>query len=81
MRTGTTPTWSSIQATIIGLLLALSVQVPLRMGVFSFAGAGAYGIGAYAGAILLPRLRDGAAATIAALHPHRRHRGAGPAAC
>ncbi len=42
-----------IQATITGLLLALSVQVPLRMGVFSFAGAGAYGIGAYAGAILV----------------------------
>ena len=42
-----------IQATITGLMLALSVQVPLRMGVFSFAGAGAYGIGAYAGAILV----------------------------
>ena len=42
-----------IQATITGLILALSVQVPLRMGVFSFAGAGAYGIGAYAGAILV----------------------------
>lgn len=42
-----------IQATITGLLLALSVQVPLRMGVFSFAGAGAYGIGAYGGAILV----------------------------
>jgi branched-chain amino acid transport system permease protein len=42
-----------IQASITGLLLALSVQVPLRMGVFSFAGAGAYGIGAYAGAILV----------------------------
>jgi branched-chain amino acid transport system permease protein len=42
-----------IQATITGLMLALSVQVPLRMGVFSFAGAGAYGIGAYAGAVLV----------------------------
>lgn len=42
-----------IQATITGLLLALSVQVPLRMGVFSFAGAGAYGIGAYLSAILV----------------------------
>jgi branched-chain amino acid transport system permease protein len=42
-----------IQGTLTGLLLALSVQVPLRMGVFSFAGAGAYGIGAYGGAILV----------------------------
>jgi branched-chain amino acid transport system permease protein len=42
-----------IQATITGLLLALSVQLPFRMGVFSFAGAGAYGIGCYAGAILV----------------------------
>ena len=42
-----------IQATITGLLLALSVQVPLRMGVFSFAGVGAYGIGCYGGAILV----------------------------
>jgi branched-chain amino acid transport system permease protein len=42
-----------IQATVTGLLLALSVQVPLRMGVFSFAGAGAYGIGCYGGAILV----------------------------
>lgn len=42
-----------IQATITGLLLALSIQVPLRMGVFSFAGVGAYGIGSYAGAVLV----------------------------
>lgn len=42
-----------IQATITGLLLALSIQVPIRMGVFSFAGAGAYGFGCYAGAILV----------------------------
>ena len=47
-----------IQATIIGLLLALSVQVPLRMGVFSFAGAGAYGIGAYLAGDPDPRVRD-----------------------
>jgi branched-chain amino acid transport system permease protein len=53
-----------IQATITGLLLALSVQVPLRMGVFSFAGAGAYGIGAYAGAILVLDHEMGAVATI-----------------
>lgn len=41
-----------VQATFIGLMLALSVQVPLRMGVFSFAGAGSYGIGAYAAGII-----------------------------
>lgn len=41
-----------IQATFIGLILALSIQVPLRMGVFSFAGAGSYGIGAYAAGLL-----------------------------
>jgi branched-chain amino acid transport system permease protein len=41
-----------IQATFIGLVLALSVQVPLRMGVFSFAGAGSYGIGAYFAGII-----------------------------
>ncbi|GIG99592.1 branched-chain amino acid ABC transporter permease [Plantactinospora mayteni] len=42
-----------IQATCTGLILALSIQVPLRMGVFSFAGAGSYGIGAYLAAILV----------------------------
>lgn len=44
-----------IQATLSGLVLALSIQVPLRMGVFSFAGAGSYGIGAYLSAILVLR--------------------------
>jgi branched-chain amino acid transport system permease protein len=44
-----------IQATFVGILLALSVQVALRMGVFSFAGAGSYGIGAYAAANLVLR--------------------------
>ncbi|MEU4290888.1 branched-chain amino acid ABC transporter permease [Kribbella sp. NPDC026596] len=44
-----------IQATLSGLILALSIQVPLRMGVFSFAGAGSYGIGAYLSAILVLR--------------------------
>ncbi|WZH52414.1 MAG: branched-chain amino acid ABC transporter permease [Nocardioides alkalitolerans] len=53
-----------IQATMTGLLLALSVQVPLRMGVFSFAGAGAYGIGCYAGAILVLDYEMGAIPTI-----------------
>lgn len=42
-----------VQATMTGLLLALSIQVPIRVGVFSFAGAGAYGIGCYGGAILV----------------------------
>lgn len=42
-----------IQATLSGLILALAIQVPLRMGVFSFAGAGSYGIGAYTAAILV----------------------------
>ncbi len=50
MSWSSTPTWSSSRPRITGLLLALSVQVPLRMGVFSFAGAGGYGIGAYAAA-------------------------------
>ncbi|MEU0483041.1 branched-chain amino acid ABC transporter permease [Streptosporangium sp. NPDC006013] len=45
-----------IQATFVGLVLALSVQVPLRMGVFSFAGAGSYGIGAYLAGILTLRM-------------------------
>lgn len=42
-----------IQGTMTGFLLALSIQIPLRMGVFSFAGAGSYGIGAYAAAELV----------------------------
>ncbi len=52
-----------IQATLTGLVLALSVQVPLRMGVFSFAGAGSYGIGAYLAAILV--LKQDAPALVA----------------
>jgi branched-chain amino acid transport system permease protein len=42
-----------IQATLVGLVLALAVQVPMRMGVFSFAGAGSYGLGAYGTAELV----------------------------
>ncbi|HJY24800.1 MAG TPA: branched-chain amino acid ABC transporter permease [Actinomycetes bacterium] len=42
-----------VQGTIINLLLALSLQVPFRFGVFSFAGVGAYGIGGYTAAILI----------------------------
>lgn len=41
-----------IQATFVNLLLALSLQVPLRAGVFSFAGVGAYGMGCYLTAIV-----------------------------
>ncbi|SEO54255.1 branched-chain amino acid ABC transporter permease [Trujillonella endophytica] len=44
-----------IQSTFISLLLALSIQVPLRAGVFSFAGIGSYAIGAYTAAILTIR--------------------------
>lgn len=44
-----------VQAMLTGLILALSVQVPLRVGVFSFAGVGSYGIGAYFAAALVIR--------------------------
>jgi branched-chain amino acid transport system permease protein len=53
-----------IQATLTGLLMALSVQVPLRMGVFSFAGVGSYGIGAYAAALLSIHWQLGSLAAI-----------------
>ena len=46
-----------IQSTFISFLLALSIQVPLRAGVFSFAGIGSYAIGAYTAAILTIRLQ------------------------
>jgi len=45
-----------IQGTFVSFLLALSLQVPFRWGVFSFAGLGAYTIGAYASGILFLRL-------------------------
>jgi branched-chain amino acid transport system permease protein len=54
-----------VQSTLTGLLLALSIQVPLRMGVFSFAGAGSYGIGAYAAGILVLRYEFGPLTAIA----------------
>jgi branched-chain amino acid transport system permease protein len=44
-----------IQATFVSLLFVLSIQIPLRFGVFSFAGVGAYGIGSYAAAIAVTR--------------------------
>jgi branched-chain amino acid transport system permease protein len=54
-----------IQSTITGLIMALSIQVPLRLGVFSFAGAGCYGFGAYAAAELVIRKDMGALPAIA----------------
>jgi branched-chain amino acid transport system permease protein len=53
-----------VQSTLTGLLLALSVQVPLRMGVFSFAGAGSYGLGAYTAGILVVRYQTASAVAI-----------------
>lgn len=55
-----------IEATFINFLLALSIQIPLRVGVFSFAGVGSYGIGAYAAAILTIRYDVPAFAAIGA---------------
>jgi branched-chain amino acid transport system permease protein len=45
-----------IQTTLTTLLLALSIQVPLRFGVFSFAGVGAFGIGGYGAAIAMVQM-------------------------
>lgn len=45
-----------VQSTMTAFLLALSIQLPLRVGVFSFAGVGCYGIGGYAAAICMTRL-------------------------
>ena len=42
-----------IQTTLTTVLLALSIQVPMRYGVFSFAGVGAFGIGGYTGAMAM----------------------------
>jgi branched-chain amino acid transport system permease protein len=42
-----------IQATFTSILLVLSLQVPFRMGVLSFAGVGCYGIGQYTTGILI----------------------------
>jgi len=44
-----------VQATLVSLLLATSIQLPLRMGVFSFAGVGSYAIGAYTAAIMVTK--------------------------
>lgn len=53
-----------IQTTLTTLLLALSLQLPLRVGVFSFAGVGCYGIGGYAAAIAMTRYDLSTAASI-----------------
>ena len=45
-----------IRQTLTMILLALSIQIPMRVGVFSFAGVGAYGIGGYAAAIAMLHL-------------------------
>jgi len=42
-----------IQATFVSILTALSIQVPIRMGVFSFSGLGSYAVGAYFTAIAI----------------------------
>jgi len=42
-----------VQGTFIAFLLGLSVQVPIRFGVFSFAGVARYGIGGYTTAITI----------------------------
>lgn len=55
-----------IQSTFVGLLMALSLQVPIRFGVFSFAGIGCYGIGAYVAAIMTIRYEWPAVAAIGA---------------
>jgi branched-chain amino acid transport system permease protein len=44
-----------VQATFISFLVALSIQFPMRMGVFSFAGVANYALGAYTAAIVVVR--------------------------
>jgi len=53
-----------IQATLVATLLALSIQVPIRLGVFSLAGVGSYGIGAYVSANLVLRYEMAAVPTM-----------------
>lgn len=54
-----------IQATMTTLLLALSIQLPLRMGVFSFAGVGCFGIGGYTAAIAFTQFDMGTWSAVA----------------
>lgn len=44
-----------VQSTMTVFLLSLSIQLPVRVGVFSFAGVGCYGIGGYTAAICMTR--------------------------
>ncbi|GAA2588652.1 branched-chain amino acid ABC transporter ATP-binding protein/permease [Dactylosporangium fulvum] len=44
-----------IQSTFIFLMLALSIQIPVRWGVLTFGGLGCFGVGAYTAAILTIR--------------------------
>lgn len=44
-----------IQATVTTFLLALSIQYPMRVGAFSFAGAGLFGLGGYTAGISMTR--------------------------
>jgi branched-chain amino acid transport system permease protein len=43
------------QTILANILFALSIQIPLRFGVFSFAGVGSYGIGGYTAAVMVTR--------------------------
>ncbi|GAB92084.1 branched-chain amino acid ABC transporter permease [Gordonia rhizosphera] len=54
-----------LQQTMTTLLLALSIQIPMRMGVFSFAGIGAFGIGGYSAAAAMIHFGWGTAPAIA----------------
>jgi ABC-type branched-subunit amino acid transport system permease subunit len=45
-----------IEGAVTTLLLALSVQYPMRVGVFSFAGIGLHGVGGYTAGVAMTRL-------------------------
>jgi branched-chain amino acid transport system permease protein len=55
-----------IEGTFITFLVALSIQVPMRFGVFSFAGVAAYGIGAYTTGVMNTKMQAGTWPAIAA---------------
>lgn len=48
-----------IEGMFITFLVALSIQVPMRFGVFSFAGVAAYGIGAYTTGVMNTKFGSG----------------------
>lgn len=54
-----------VQATFISFLVALSIQFPMRMGVFSFAGVANYALGAYTAAIVITRSEDAVSPAVA----------------